>query len=274
MGSVVYKKMERCLESLRRKTDFVPETALVLGSGLGDYADQIDVKAIVDYADIDGFPVSTVSGHAGRYIFGTVGGVPVAAMQGRVHYYEGYAMPDVVLPVRLMGLMGAEKLILTNAAGGVNPDYEPGCLMLIRDHILYGVPNPLIGPNADELGTRFPDMSDVYSGRMRAIAKEAAADLAIPVEEGVYIQFTGPSYETPAEIRMARSMGADAVGMSTACEAIAARHMGLEICGISCITNPAAGMSKGELSHREVQETADRVSGRFTKLVTSLISKF
>ena len=273
MGSVVYKKMERCLESLRRKTDFVPETALVLGSGLGDYADQIDVKAIVDYADIDGFPVSTVSGHAGRYIFGTVGGVPVAAMQGRVHYYEGYAMPDVVLPVRLMGLMGAEKLILTNAAGGVNPDYEPGCLMLIRDHILYGVPNPLIGPNADELGTRFPDMSDVYSGRMRAIAKEAAADLAIPVEEGVYIQFTGPSYETPAEIRMARSMGADAVGMSTACEAIAARHMGLEICGISCITNPAAGMSKGELSHREVQETADRVSGRFTKLVTAVISK-
>lgn len=273
MSSAVSEKLRACLKGVRAVTDFRPEAALVLGSGLGDYAEQVDIAAAVDYADIPGFPVSTVAGHRGRYILGYVGGVPVVVMQGRVHYYEGYAMSDVVLPVRLMGLMGAGTLILTNAAGGLNPRFRPGSLMMIRDHILYGVPNPLIGPNLDELGPRFPDMSEVYSLRLREMVREAAAERDIPLEEGVYVQFTGPSYETPAEVRMAQAMGGDAVGMSTACEAVAARHMGMEVCGISCITNPAAGLSSRKLSHEEVQEAADRASGRFTELVTGVITR-
>ena len=205
-------------------------------------------------------------------MFGFVNEVPVVIMQGRVHYYEGYPMSDVVLPTRLMGLLGAKKLILTNAAGGVNFDYKPGDFMLITDHITTAVPSPLIGANMDELGARFPDMSEVYSLRMRDIIKKEAERLGIRLQEGVYVQFTGPAYETPAEIRMCRSWGADAVGMSTACEAMAARHMGMEVCGISCITNLAAGMSKEQLDHKEVQETADRVAGQFKELITAIVS--
>ena len=264
------EKLFRCLESVKKRTGFKPEVALVLGSGLGDYADGIRIEDTVDYKDIEGFPTSTVEGHKGRFGFGYVGKVPVVIMQGRVHYYEGYPMTDVVLPVRLMGLLGAKKLILTNAAGGVNFDFEPGDFMLIRDHITTAVPSPLIGANMDKLGPRFPDMSEVYSVRMQKVVKEAACKLGISLKEGVYMQFSGPNYETPAEIRMCRVWGADAAGMSTACEAMAARHMGMEVCGISCITNQAAGMGK-KLDHAEVQETADRVSREFAGLVTEVI---
>ncbi len=265
------KKLKTCLESLRAKTGFQPQVALILGSGLGDYADSIDIEQTVSYSEIEGFPTSTVTGHKGQFVFGHVQGVPVVIMQGRVHYYEGYPITDVVLPTRLMGLMGAKKLILTNAAGGINFDFQPGDFMLLTDHITTAVPSPLIGPNLDELGPRFPDMSQVYSLRMRDIIKAEAAKLNIPMREGVYVQLTGPSYETPAEIRMCRAWGGDAVGMSTACEAMAARHMGLEVCGISCITNLAAGMSDKALDHKEVQETADRVSAQFKQLITAVI---
>ena len=192
-------------------------------------------------------------------------------MQGRVHYYEGYPITDVVLPTRLMGMMGAKKLILTNAAGGLNTDFNPGDFMLISDHIATAIPSPLIGANIDELGERFPDMSEVYSHRMREIVKEKADKLGIELREGVYVQLTGPQYETPAEVGMCKILGGDAVGMSTACEALAARHMGLEVCGISCITNLAAGLSGKELNHKEVQETADRVSKQFTELITAVV---
>lgn len=272
MMSEIYKKLEVCLQSVRAKTDFKPEVALILGSGLGDYADEIRIVETIEYTEIEGFPTSTVAGHKGRFVFGYVNEVPVVIMQGRVHYYEGYPMSEVVLPTRLMGMMGAKKLILTNAAGGANFDYRPGDFMLITDHITTGVPSPLIGANAEELGPRFPDMSEVYSVRMRDIIKKVAADMDIPLQEGVYVQLTGPNYETPAEIRMCRGWGGDAVGMSTACEAMAARHMGMEVCGISCITNLAAGMSTEQLDHKEVQETADRVADQFKALITGIVS--
>lgn len=266
----VYEKLQRCYESVKKQVNFIPKIALILGSGLGDYADGMQVESTLDYKDIEGFPKSTVEGHKGRFVFGYVGNVPVVCMQGRVHYYEGYAMEDVVLPTRLMRLMGAQVLFLTNAAGGVNFHYKPGDFMLIRDHISM-VPSPLIGPNIAELGPRFHDMSDTYDEKLRDVVKSVARKLDIPLQEGVYIQLSGPQYETPAEIRMARTLGADAVGMSTACEAIAANHMDMHICGISCITNMAAGVQMAPLSHTEVQETADRVSAYFKRLVTESI---
>lgn len=266
-----YEKLLKCSEAVSKKIPFRPELGLVLGSGLGDYAQAMQIEETLEYSDIEGFPVSTVSGHKGRFLFGYVEGVPVVAMQGRVHYYEGYPMQDVVLPVRLMGKMGVRKLILTNAAGGVNYDFHPGTLMVITDHITSLVPSPLIGPNEDSLGTRFPDMSEVYSKRLREIIKKAGGNTGVTLKEGVYVQFTGPAYETPVEIRMCRAIGGDAAGMSTACEAMAAHHMGIEVCGISCITNLAAGMSDQPLDHKEVQETADKVSADFTRLITETI---
>lgn len=265
------KKLQTCLASICEKTDFKPEVALILGSGLGDYADGIQIETTVDYTEIEGFPVSTVTGHKGRFVFGYVGDVPVVIMQGRVHYYEGYPMSDVVLPTRLMGLLGAKKLLLTNAAGGINENFRPGDFMMLTDHIATGVPSPLIGPNLDDLGPRFPDMSEVYSHRIQDVIRNAASECEIDLKEGVYVQLTGPNYETPAEVRMCKIWGGDAVGMSTACEAMAARHMGMEIGGISCITNLAAGISKEKLDHKEVQETADRVSKDFKRLVTKII---
>ena len=266
----VYEKLQRCYESVKKQVNFTPKIALILGSGLGDYADAMHVEAVLNYRDIEGFPQSTVEGHKGRFVFGYVGSVPVVCMQGRVHYYEGYAMEDVVLPTRLMKLMGAKVLFLTNAAGGVNFHYKPGDFMLIRDQISM-VPSPLIGSNISELGPRFHDMSDTYDEKLRDVIKGVARRLDIPLQEGVYIQLSGPQYETPAEIRMVRTFGADAVGMSTACEAIAANHMDMYICGISCITNMAAGVQMAPLSHTEVQETADRVSASFKRLVTESI---
>ncbi|MGN0361739.1 MAG: purine-nucleoside phosphorylase [Bilifractor sp.] len=269
----VMHKLETCMQAIRQRTDFIPHVALVLGSGLGDFADHIEIKTAVSYQEIPGFPVSTVAGHRGRYVFGYLQQVPVVLMQGRVHYYEGYPMTDVVLPVRLMGLLGAKKLILTNAAGGVNPDFRPGDFMLITDHISTAVPSPLIGQNPEALGPRFPDMSMVYSRRMCRIVRQEAERLGIALREGVYVQFTGPAYETPAEIRMCRMWGGDAVGMSTACEAVAARHMGMEICGISCITNMAAGLSAAPLNHREVEENAGRVSAQFCDLISAIVPR-
>lgn len=269
----MYQKLLTCVESVKAKTDFQPEVGLILGSGLGDYAEDINAVQSISYTDIEGFPISTVTGHKGRFVFGYVENVPVVVMQGRVHYYEGYPMSDVVLPTRLMGLLGIQKLVLTNAAGGINASFFPGDFMMITDHITTGVPSPLIGANLEELGVRFPDMSEVYSKRLQAILRDAATTCGIDLKEGVYVQLTGPNYETPAEIRMCRSWGGDAVGMSTACEAMAARHMGLEVCGISCITNLAAGISSQQLNHQEVQEIADRVSKPFKKLITEIIKK-
>lgn len=267
----VYDKLMKCYDCFQKKINFTPEIALVLGSGLGDFADGIQVEAILDYHDIDGFPVSTVPGHQGKFIFGYVGEVPVVCMQGRVHYYEGYDINDVVLPIRLMKLMGAKVLFLTNASGGINTSYHAGDFMMINDQIANFIPSPLIGPNIDELGVRFPDMSDIYDKELRKIIRKTSVRLDIPLQEGVYIQLTGPNYESPAEIHMCRTLGADAVGMSTACEAIAANHMGMHICGISCISNMACGITENPLTHQEVQETADRVAPFFKQLVTACI---
>lgn len=269
---MVYDKLTRCLAQVRKLTDFQPEIALVLGSGLGGFADHIRKEAVIPYSMLDDFPTSTVAGHEGRYIFGYLGEKPVVVMQGRVHYYEGYDMQDVVLPVRLTGLLGAKVLILTNAAGGIRRDFSAGDFMLITDQIASFVPSPLTGPNVDALGARFPDMSRIYSPRLQQAARDAAAKLSIPFKEGVYIQFSGPQYESPAEIRMAAAIGADAVGMSTACEAIAANHMGMEICGISCISNMAAGILDQPLSHREVQEAGARMAPQFTALLKEVIA--
>ena len=266
-----YEKLMKCFECVQQKITFKPEIALILGSGLGDYADTMEVVETLDYHDIEGFPVSTVPGHKGRFVFGYAGGVPIVAMQGRVHFYEGYKPQDVVLPIRLMKLMGAKVLFLTNAAGGINRSFNAGDFMLITDQISMSVPSPLIGENIDELGVRFPDMSEVYSRRLRKIIEKSAVTAGVPLRRGVYIQTTGPQYETPAEIRAYERLGADAVGMSTAIEAIAARHAGMEICGISCISNLAAGISVNPLTHAEVQETADRVAPLFKKLVTQAI---
>lgn len=264
-------KLESCLAAVRRKTDFEPQVALVLGSGLGDYGKEVEVETIIPYSEIEGFPVSTAPGHAGRFLLGRVAGVKVAVMQGRVHYYEGYPMEDVVLPARLLGLMGAKALFLTNAAGGVNYTMNPGDLMLLRDQITCFVPSPLIGPNEDRLGVRFPDMSRVYDEELAGIIRTAAAGCGIPLKEGVYCQLTGPQFESPAEIRMLRMLGADAVGMSTAVEAVAARHMGMRVAGVSCISNLACGMTSAPLTSEEVNETAARVADRFTRLVTESI---
>lgn len=269
----IYQKLLNCVECVRKQTDFVPKVAIVLGSGLGDYADGIKVECEIEYSSIEGFPVSTVPGHAGKFIFGYVDDVPVVCMKGRVHYYEGYPISDVVLPVRLMGLLGAEILFLTNASGGTNKTFSAGDFMVIKDHIAILAPNPLIGPNIDELGVRFPDMSHVYDEDLQEIIKEAAKENGIKVQEGVYAQVTGPSFESPADVRFLAAVGADAVGMSTVVEAIAANHMGYKICGISCVCNLGAGLSPNPLTHDEVQAAANTAAPLFKKLVTESVKK-
>lgn len=272
MGKI-YERVNACLECVRKKTDFVPKVALVLGSGLGDLAEQIEISSVLDYTEIEGFPHSTVAGHKGRFVFGYVEKTPVVIMQGRVHYYEGYPMEDVVLPIRLMHAMGAEILFLTNAAGGLSDGFQCGDLMMITDQISSFVPNPLLGKNEEEFGVRFPDMSEIYQKDLQEMIRASAKELDISLKEGIYLQLTGPSYETPAEIRMCKMLGASAVGMSTAVEAITANHMGMKICGISFISNLAAGISSRKLCHEEVKSAADEVAPKFQALVKLAVSK-
>ncbi len=248
--------------------------AVVLGSGLGVFADSLQNAEAIDYKDIPHFHASTVAGHAGKLVVGEAApGLTIACMQGRFHFYEGHSMQTVVFPVRVLRQLGAEFLIVTNAAGGINANFKPGTLMLIEDHINLMGDNPLKGANVDFLGPRFPDMSEAYSLRLRQIAKDAAAKQAFDLKQGVYAALSGPTYETPAEIRMLKTLGADAVGMSTVPEVIAANHMGMPALGISCITNPAAGISPHKLSHQEVMETAERVRGEFVALLQGILNE-
>lgn len=267
----VLERIEEAASYIASRSPIRPEIGLILGSGLGVLADSMEEAVTVDYSDIPHFPVSTVEGHAGELLLGKIGGRPVLLMKGRFHMYEGYQGETVTFPIRVMKALGIGGLLVTNAAGGVNTSYEPGDLMLIADHLNMTGNNPLIGPNHKELGVRFPDMSEAYSKRLRAVAKEIAASQGLKLQEGVYAGLLGPSYETPAEIRMLRVLGADAVGMSTVSEVIIARHSGIEVLGISCISNMAAGILDQPLSHEEVMETTDRVKQQFLKFVIRLI---
>ena len=268
----VKEQLESCIEFVRSRVDFQPEIALVLGSGLGAFAEQLTDTQMLRYNDIPGFPVSTVAGHAGQFVFGSLNGAKVAVMQGRVHMYEGYTAQEAVLPIRLLHALGAKILFLTNAAGGIQAGMKAGEFMLITDQISSFVPSPLRGENIDTLGVRFPDMSEIYSKRLQKIIRKVAVNADIPLKEGVYLQTAGPAYESPAEIRMFRLLGADAVGMSTAIEAIAARHMGMEICGVSCISNLAAGISPHPLTHEEVKEAGDKAAPQFAELVRQSVA--
>jgi purine-nucleoside phosphorylase len=266
-----YDKIMAAVEFIRSRSPLTPRVGVVLGSGLGEFAAAVAGQTAIAYSDIPHFKKVSVAGHAGRLVLGTVGAVEVAVLQGRYHYYEGHAIDDVVFPVHVLGLLGAKSLLLTNAAGGIGRELRPGDLMVIRDHInLMGV-NPLRGANDERLGPRFPDMSAVYHPALQDIIAAAQKDLGLAGRRGVYLALSGPSYETPAEIRMLAALGADAVGMSTVPEAVCARHMGLRVAGISCITNLAAGISAQPLSHKEVTETAERVKGDFIKLLKLVV---
>jgi purine-nucleoside phosphorylase len=258
---------------LRSKECGGADVAVVLGSGLGDFANHLGGASTISYGDIPHFPAARVMGHAGKLVVGTLAGKKVLALSGRVHVYEGHDMDTVTFAVRTMGRLGVPRLILTNAAGGISPNCARGALMVIDDHINFLGRNPLVGPNDDRLGLRFPDMTYVYSQRLRAIADETARTIGVPLQHGVYIAVLGPSYETPAEIRAFRTLGADAVGMSTVPEAIAARHMGVEVLGISCITNAAAGVFPEPLHHSEVMETTQQVKGQFIALLEGIIGR-
>lgn len=272
-ASSLYARAEHAARTIRSRTALDPRIALVLGSGLGAFADELDEAARVPYDQIPGFARSTVAGHAGSLVIGKVGTVPVVAMQGRVHFYEGYSLEEVTFPVRTFKLLGIETLLLTNAAGGINVQLSEGTLMIISDHLnLMGV-NPLRGPNDERFGPRFPDMSEVYSRALQEMVVEEANSLGIEVRRGIYAALSGPSYETPAEIHMLRSFGADAIGMSTVPEAIVARHMGMKVLGISCITNMAAGISDSPINHDEVMETGNRVKATFTLLLRHIIGR-
>ena len=268
-----YDRVEEAAEAIRSRCGLLPETAVVLGSGLGDFADTLLDSIATGYAEIPHWPASKVIGHDGRLVIGNISGKRVAALAGRVHFYEGHDLATVVFATRVMARLGVKRLILTNAAGGINTKFAQGALMVIDDHINMLGSNPLIGSNDERFGPRFPDMTEVYSARLRDIADEVARAKGVAVTHGVYIAAQGPSYETPAEIRFFRAIGADAVGMSTVPEAIAARHMGLEVLGISCITNMAAGVLPGPLSHGEVMATARRVRGSFIALLEGILER-
>lgn len=248
------------------------EVGLILGSGLGELADEIEDRVVIQYTDIPSFPVSTVEGHAGQLVCGTLGGKKVIALQGRFHYYEGYTMEVVTFPIRVMSELGVQSMIVTNAAGGVNRDFTPGDLMMITDHINFFGTNPLIGANDEEQGPRFPDLSQAYDLEYQTFIKEAASELDLPLKEGVYFGMTGPTYESPAEIRMINTLGGDSVGMSTVPEVIVARHAGIRVAGISCITNFAAGLG-GELNHEDVIEVSTKIRSSFKSLVVTLLEK-
>jgi len=267
------QRIREAVQFIEEEIPYAPEAGLILGSGLGVLADAMEDVTVIHYEEIPHFPVSTVEGHASELLVGTVRGKKTVLMKGRFHLYEGYDVASVSFPVRVMKSLGVKSLLVTNAAGGINPAFSTGELMLIRDHINFMFRNPLIGRNENALGVRFPDMSEAYSARLRDVARDAAAKLGVRLQEGVYAGMLGPSYETPAEIRMLRTIGADAVGMSTVPEVIAARHAGIEVLGISCITNMAAGMLNQALSHTEVMETAERVKGSFLDLVSAIIPK-
>jgi purine-nucleoside phosphorylase len=268
---VEFEKIQNAAQFLKSKYNQSPKIGLILGSGLGVLADEIAQPVKIPYKEIPDFPVSTVEGHAGQLVFGTLNDIPVVAMQGRFHYYEGYSFDKVTFPVRVMRELGVETLIVTNAAGGVNKSFSPGDLMIISDHINNMGSNPLIGPNDSRLGARFPDMSEAYTKELRNIAKDIAAHLNIKIQEGVYVGNTGPSYETPAEIKCLRILGGDAVGMSTVPEVIVARHSGMKVLGISCISNMAAGILDQPLTHDEVIETTERVKANFLSYVKALV---
>ncbi len=269
----VYEKVVLCYKQIRAKVGFVPKVAIVLGSGLGALADVIQVVDTVEYADITGFPVSTVDGHKGRFVFGYIQETPVVIMQGRVHFYEGYEISDVVLPIRVMKLLGADILFLTNSAGGLNTMYRPGDFMMITDHIGSFMPSPLTGENIDEWGQRFPSMENIYDVQLCEFIRQAARECNVLLREGVYVQMKGPQYETSAEVKMCQALGGDAVGMSTAVEAVAGRHMGMRVCGLSCISNMACGISKTPLNHMDVTEVGEKMAPLFRLLVYKAISK-
>jgi len=267
------EQVEEAAAWIRGRTDARPEIGLILGSGLGVLAEAMKGATAIPYREIPHFPVSTVAGHAGELVVGEAAGRPVLLMNGRFHLYEGYPAQSVAFPVRVMKALGVHTLVVTNAAGGINTTFQPGDLMLIEDHLNLTGQNPLVGPNDESIGPRFPDMSEAYSARLRELARAVAEQQGLRLVSGVYAGLLGPSYETPAEIRMLRALGADAVGMSTVTEVIAARHAGLEVAGISCISNMAAGILPQPLSHREVMETAERVKERFLGLITGLLPR-
>ncbi|WP_409968225.1 purine-nucleoside phosphorylase [Bengtsoniella intestinalis] len=267
----IQKRIDLAVDYIRSCTNRTPTMGLILGSGLGDFANTLDDAVIIPFGEITGFPVPSVEGHAGNLVFGNHNGKAVVALSGRVHYYEGLPQQEITIPTRVLAKLGVKTLLLTNAAGGVNLDFSAGALMLISDHINFSGQNPLLGKNMDEFGPRFPDMSDVYTKTLRQSLKVKALDAGIALEEGVYAMYAGPNYETPAEIRMLRTMGADATGMSTVPEALVAAHAGMQVIGISCITNMAAGVLDQKLDHSEVVETANRVKQEFLKVVSLAI---
>ena len=269
----LYERAEHAARFLRARTDLEVRVALILGSGLGAFADQLEDAEAVPYGEIPGFARPTVEGHAGRLVIGRVGGVAVAAMQGRFHFYEGYTLEEVTFPIRVLGLLGAKSLVLTNAAGGLNNSYEQGALILISDHLNLMGTNPLLGRNDARFGPRFPDMTEVYDREYQDAAIAESREMGLELRRGIYAALTGPSYETPAEIRMLRLLGADAVGMSTVPEALVARHMGLRVLGFSCITNMAAGVLDKPINHEEVIETGERVRETFAELLRRVIPK-
>ena len=266
-----YNQVQRAADRIRSKSQAIPEFAVVLGSGLGDFTASLSHAVSIRYEDIPNWPVSTVVGHEGRLVIGELSGRTIAALSGRAHFYEGHDLRTVTFSTRVLGALGIKALILTNAAGGVNTSFTPGDLMIIDDHINLLGSNPLVGPNDERFGVRFPDLTNVYSPRLRHAADAAGQTLGIPLRHGIYVAWHGPSYETPAEVRYLRTIGADAVGMSTVPEAIVARHMGIEVLGISCITNLAAGVLPQPLNHEEVLETAKRVHGKFVSLLTNIV---
>ncbi|HEU0034676.1 MAG TPA: purine-nucleoside phosphorylase [Kofleriaceae bacterium] len=273
LTNTLYDRVHTAAQVVRERTDFVPKIGLILGSGLGAYADGFHKAIAIDYGDIPHFPRSHVAGHKGRLVLGERSGACCVAMQGRVHMYEGHSAATVAFPARVLIALGARIVIVTNAAGGLNPSWPPGTLMLIRDHIDMLRDHALRGPNDDRLGTRFPDMTKAYAPELRALVKDAARERGIALQEGVYVAMPGPVYETPAEVKMLQTLGADATGMSTVPEVCVARHMGARVIGISCITNQAAGITGAELSHDEVTETANRVRTTFTDLLDAILAR-